>query len=165
MSGMTLAELDVRLRSTADELAAIDRATPEMSGHDLAFDRGNITHDEWQAAGEASKLGVKRQEEQVQRIDQLREAEPALMTEYLEQLLGRLAALQHAVDARLAGVPDAPQDRTLRFNRTLVPDLVGCLTAWRDRTPSKTWIPWAWRIVFRIADETAAALDARATNT
>jgi hypothetical protein len=155
---MTLTELDLQLRAIADELAAIDRATPEMSGTDLAFDRGNITYEEWQAAGEASKLGVKRQEEQVQRIEQLRQEHSERMTEYLAGLLGRLVELQRAVDAQLAGVPDQ-QDRTLRFNRTLLPDLVECLTAWRDRTPSKTWQPWAWRIVFRIADETTAALD------
>ena len=152
---MTLAELDTQLHVIAGELRVINDQTPEMTGIDLAFERGNITHEEWQAASNAATASVKRAEEQVQRIDLLRQEQPELMAEYMTQLLDRLASLRVDAEARLAEV----QERTLRFNAALLPDLIACLTAWRDRTPNKSWPPWAWRIVFRIADETAAALE------
>lgn len=155
---MTLAELDTDLRAIAGQLHAINEQMPEMTGMDLAYDRGNVSREEWEAANEASKLGMEKQDALVAGIDRLRETHAEVMAAYVAQLLARLAELQRALDAKLAGVPENQQDFNLKFSRSLLPSIVRAFTDWRDRTPSTTSMPWAWRVVFRVADETAAAL-------
>jgi len=153
-----LSDLDREVRAIADEIARIDKDSPELTGFELAWERGNISQEEWESVQANAQANTKLQQEQIVRIEKLRDQQPVLMATFVTDLVARLAALKDAVDAKLANVPVAEQDRTLSFNRILLPDVCACLTSWRDGTEPKHWIAWAWRLAFRMADETEAAL-------
>ena len=149
---------ETQLREIAARLDEIAAQTPEMSGMDLAYDRGNVSREDWEAAAAAAQASVERQQAEVARIDELRTRHPAELDAYLELLLTRLAQQLEDAGRRLADSSDPASHRELRFKHAVLPDLLACLTAWRGRAPSRHSFAWAWRIVFRTTDECAELL-------
>ena len=150
--------IETQLREIAARLDEIAAQTPEMSGMDLAYDRGNVSREDWEAAAAAAQAIVVRQEAEVARIDELRARYPAELDAYLDALLAQLAQQLEDAGRRIASSSDAASHSELRFKHALLPDVLTCLTAWRDGSPSRHSFAWAWRVVFRTTDECAKLL-------
>jgi hypothetical protein len=158
ISSIAQHEIEAQLREIARRLDELAAQTPEMSGMDLAYDRGNVSREDWEAADAAAKASVESQQAEVAKIDELRSHHPAEVDAYLDMLCARLAQQLEDVGGRLDGNSDPESDSKLRFKHALLPDLIACLTAWRARSPSPHSFVWAWRIVFSTMDECATLL-------
>ncbi len=147
-----------RLRAIAARLDEISTQAPELTGLELAYERGNVSQEEWHAANVEAKAAGVLAEAELAKIDDLRARLPTEVDAHVDTLLAQLAEQLSDATARLAGVAAPAVESALRFKQALLPDLVATLAAWRARTPSRYAYEWAWRIVYSTTDECAELL-------
>jgi len=150
---MTAAEIEQEIRRISERLTAINKDMPEMTGMDWASDHGWISQDEWQSAEDKSKEGIKLQEAEIEKIEALRRAHPRAMDEFLAAHIDRLKTVRDSLQKLSDAAGEGQLVFAMRFNLTLLPDIISCLKAWRGKTKPKHWMGWAWRVSFSVGDE------------
>lgn len=161
---LDVVEIERQLRAIAVRLEDLAATTPEMSGLDLAYDRGNVSRDEWEAAEAAVQASVQGQQAELARIEELRAGYPALVDGHVTALLARLVQQLEDTSRRLTVGPELASHRELRWKQTLLPDLIAGLMAWSTRSSSSFAPAWVWRLVYRTTDECAALLASEPTS-
>lgn len=133
-------------------------ACPDLYGFELAFDRGNITADEFGAAKAEFYRCQRLIEEETAGIEALAARHVAAFDAFLAE---SAAQLQRILDPlNLGGTADAFQQR---FSRALIPDLIAGLEARRNRQPERhafSWLLCATVDVLREAGELAVTPEA-----
>lgn len=129
-------ELQERIARIRDHAAAC----PELSGFELAFDRGNITAEEFAAAKEEIDRCERSIKEETARVELLAAEHPA---EYEHFLAGSAAQLQRVLDFLNQTASTTFEQR---FTRSLIPDLIEGLEACRRRQPARHSLPWLLRV-------------------
>jgi hypothetical protein len=150
---MTAAEIEREIRRICERLTAINKDMPDMTGMDWASDHGWISQDEWQAAEDKAKEGISLQEAEVEKIEALRRAHPRAMDEFLGEHIERLKGIRDGLEQLSRTARDKKLEFAMRFNLTLLPDIISCLKAWRGKMEPKHGIAWAWRVGFSVSDE------------
>lgn len=150
---MTREEIEKEIRQIGDRLKVINDDTPEMSGMDWASDHGWISQDEWEAAGEKSQAGVKLQNAEVEKIEALRRAYPEAMDNFLGGHIDRLQKVRDQLEQLSQAAAAKELEFAMRFNLTLLPDIISCLKAWRDKAQPKHWPAWMWRVASSVVEE------------
>ncbi len=75
------------------------------------------------------------------------------MEAFLAAHIGRLKAARDELE-RLARIAKQQKvEFAMRFNLSLLPDIIACLKAWRGKTKSRHWPAWMWRVVFCTVEE------------
>jgi hypothetical protein len=150
---LTALEIETEIRRISEQLTAVNDDTPEMTGMDWASDHGWITHEEWESAEEKSKQGVRLQEAEVEKIEILRREHPAAMDEFLAKHIARLQSARDNLERLAQAAGGTELEFAMRFNLSLLPDIIDCLKQWRGRAKVKHWLPWMWRVAFYIVEE------------
>lgn len=150
------AALEKEIRLIAERIAAINADAPEMTGMDWASDHGWISSEEWEAAEEKSKAAIKLQEEELAKLERLRESHPREMEEFLEMHISRLKAARSEL-ARLA--EEQKSGFAMSFNLTLLGDIIVCFGQWRARETVKHWPAWMWRVAFSVVEESESYIE------
>lgn len=150
---MTAADIEHEIRAISDRLKSLDKDTPEMTSMDWANDHGWISTEEWESAQEKSTSGVKLQEAEVAKIEALRDAHPHAMDEFLGIHIDRLKRARDALQTLSDAARRQQQDFAMRFNLSLLPDIIAALKAWRGKTKTRRWMSWAWRVAFSVVEE------------
>lgn len=126
-----------------DLLARIERireqraACPDLSGFELAFDRGNITADEFKAASAEIDRCQRLIEEETAGIEVLAERHTAAFDSFLAESAAQLRSMLDPLHR--GGSADAFQQR---FARALIPELIAGLEARRNRQPAQHSFSW-----------------------
>ena len=155
---LTSAEMEREIRLISERLRVINNDTPEMTGMDWASEQGWISPEEWEAASLKAQTGVVLQDAEAEKIGALRKEHPAAMEEFLRGHLERLTRARDELDRLSRAAEDAGLEFGLQFNLALLPDIISCLTAWRDRDTPKHWPAWMWRVAFNVVEESEAFL-------
>lgn len=156
---MNADEIEQEIRAISARLKAIDKDTPEMTGMDWASDHGWISTEEWETASEKSKAGVKLQEAEVEKIEILRRETPQAMDEFLGRHLDRMKAARDALRTLSDAARKEELEFAMRFNLSLLPDIIAALKAWRGKAKTKHWMAWAWRVAFCIVEESEGFIE------
>lgn len=150
---MTASGIDTEIRAISARLSEIDKDSPEMSGMDWARDHGWIPDDEWQAAEDKSRSKIKLQESEVEKIEALRREHPQAMEDFLRMHIDRLKKVRDELDQLSRAAKQDSLEFAMRFNLTLLPDIISCLKAWRGKAKPKHWPAWMWRVAFSVGEE------------
>ncbi|HRI48615.1 MAG TPA: hypothetical protein PLW65_00420 [Pseudomonadota bacterium] len=112
-------------------------ACPDLYGFELAFDRGNITTDEFDAAKAEFDRCQRLIEEETTGLEALAARHGAAFDAFLTESVAQLRRILDLLNR--GGIADAfPQ----RFSRALIPDLIAGLEARRNRQPERHAFAW-----------------------
>lgn len=132
-------------------------ASPDLSGFELAFDRGNITADELDAIRTKIDRCQRLIEEETAHIEALAAYHTAAFDGFLAESAAQLRRI--LADLNREGTADAFAQR---FARSLIPDLIAGLEARKNRQPDRhafSWLLCATVDVLQEAGELAATAE------
>lgn len=156
---MTAGKIEREVRAISTRLTVLNKDMPEMSGMDWANDHGWISQDEWQAAQDKATSSMQAQNAEVEKIEALRREHPQAMDEFLGRHIDSLKAICGGLQKLADTAREQKLEFAMRFNLTLLPDIIKNLKAWRGKTKSEHQQARLWRVAFSIGEESEAFLE------
>jgi len=156
-----MSTIENQIKAISKELNRLNDSAPEMTGLDFAYERGNISAEEHSSAEEQSNRILILEKQQADKIEQLRKKDPELFKSFHNNLMGKLnsafAGLKRAKQIRVK--KSSSTKNKIRFNLTILPDIISTLDNWHSNSDTKHSFSWAFRIVFDTLQETNKLID------
>ncbi len=136
------------LRERIARIRGHSRACPDLTGFELAYERGNISDEEWNAVQQRAAGYQQLIDQEVAQIEALAARCPAEFERYLEKCCAQLRRILDRLNQQVTA--DEPFQH--RFTRALLPDLIAGFEERLGQRPTRhafSWLLWVSADVLR----------------